>query len=379
MKTLAETNKKEIAIIVRDQKGSDLLIFTILPYGSNGHKWALKNDEYFLSIGNWMEPQSRPSIMIHIHSETLWRFGPQEAIERLLYALAQNGAEIKSVKPSRIDLCVDIVFPEKLWGLELIKYKVSKSRKESPELQSGEVTGLIFGKGGKIVGRMYDKPLEIIQKSKKFWMYDIWEVDSVPDGYKIIRIESQFRRESIKQLGLESITNFFECIDNLWAYFTNDWLSFKDNPGKHHTQRNIFTWWIIVQGSFFGVQGAKPLVRCKSLNTKEKQFFCQAYGLLTTLTAMRLEKMDADLRHEVTIDYSLKIFKELTSFFGKQDFEFNTDVLDKRQSYNKSVQKMLEVSQQRKILDQPCNLTTENLIKEKGTNQQWKNILQHKN
>jgi hypothetical protein len=33
--------------------------------------------------------------------------------------------------------------------------------------------------GNQFKGRLYDKPLEIKQKSKKFWMYDIWNLEEV--------------------------------------------------------------------------------------------------------------------------------------------------------------------------------------------------------
>lgn len=369
MKYLAEKEKRPVTVTLSDRAEQDFLNFRLFHYGHKGHEWILRNEEYSLTVGDWRVPQSRPSIMFQISSETLWRYGPQAAIGRILNVLQAQGAELVAVKPSRVDLCLDMVFPEKKWGMKLTEFKVSRAGKVSPEIDDDVLNGLIFGKGGAVMARIYNKPLEIAQISKKFWMYDIWGVSTVPDGQMIIRIESQFRRESIKDLGMDTIESLFQHLDNLWAYFSQDWLIFKDKPGKHHTQRKVLPWWKIVQNGFFGVQGATPLIRCKSLSTQEKQFFCQVYGLLAKLTAIRQERTGCGLGKATTIDESMRIYRHLARLYGKDDTEFSKDVLDKRSSYHESVDKIIAVNSKRLELGHPSNLPVEDIMKQKDRGQ----------
>jgi hypothetical protein len=378
MKELAIQEDKACAIILktRDQQ-EELWVCTILPYGRKGYEWVIVGNDYSLKIGNWLEPKSRPSIMAEIRSETLWHRGPQEAVEFLLYILTEQGADIQYVKPSRVDLCVDITFPNDLWTMDLTNYSVTRACKKDPHMFNDIFTGLSIGKGS-ISARLYDKPFEIEKKSKKFWMLDVWGIDSFPKHLKIIRVEAQFRREGLKQLGFDSTTHLFEHIENLWAHFSQKWLKFQDNPGKHHTQRKTFDWYKVIQDGFLGVQGAKPLIRCKSLSTKQKQLFAQAYGLLTCLTAIDCEIKGKKIDQEVTIDDSIKIYKKLAKMLGKSEFEFSTDVLDKCGKYNKARDKMLAVHQERMKEGFPCNLNLDFILDKKDKDNKRKNILGQK-
>ena len=250
-------------------------LFAVLkPYGRKGHKWIIQNNDFDLTIGNWLEPKSRPSAMVSIRSEALWRLGPVACVHILKELFYRAGAESISVKPSRIDLCLDMTFPESEWSVNLIPLRVTRSRYAAPHFENITMTGISIGQGS-VVARLYDKPLEITKKSKKFWMYDIWDIEQdIPAVLKIIRIEGQFRREAIRELGIDLIEDLFDHIEKLWAYFTQKWLRFETNPGQHHTMRKTLPWWKIVQNGFLGVQEATPLIRCKAISPAEETTFC---------------------------------------------------------------------------------------------------------
>ena len=131
MKEIAVQAGKESAITLHDDSDSEWL-FLIKPHGLKGYEWLLKNNDYSLDIGNWQTPQSRPSILVRISSETLWNLGPQCAVDRIISLLLSQSAFIKIVKVSRVDLCVDITFPADLWAEDLLKYRVTRSRKARP-------------------------------------------------------------------------------------------------------------------------------------------------------------------------------------------------------------------------------------------------------
>lgn len=355
MKALAQQEEKDVAITFGARDGQAPLLLAIKPHGNKGHEWVLHGNDYSLTIGNWLKPKTRPSIMAHIHSEALWSLGPEASLDILLTLLRQSGARMQGVKPSRVDLCVDYLMPEKLWSLNLLKYKVTRAAYCASHIRHNALTGISIGKG-KIAARLYDKPLEIKQKSKKFWMYDVWGIQSVPEGYRIIRIESQFRREAIKELGIDLTGDLFDHLDNMWAYFSQEWLKFQNNPGKHHLSRKTLPFWATIQNGFFGVQDARPLIRCQSLQTKKKQLAAQAYGTASSFIAIEQEEKGEALGHETTLKNSLHSLGQYFEQNGKNEFELNIDIFTKRAKYHKAKTKMLEVHKQRNALGFPSNL-----------------------
>ena len=204
--------------------------FTIKPHGAKGFSWILNGADFTYKIANSPEPGSRPNAMIEIRSEALWRLGPEEVIKIALSLIEANGGRIIEAKLSRVDLCVDFLMPENIWSQSLMEYAVTRATDFVPYYTHKKLTGIRIGKNI-ISARLYDKPLEIQQQSRKVWMYDIWGINEIPEGKKIIRIEFQMRREVLKQLGLKKVEDLFQKIDQAWAYCTKNWLKFQDRPG----------------------------------------------------------------------------------------------------------------------------------------------------
>ncbi len=335
--------------------GTDM-IASIRSYGRKGHKWILENGDFEMTIGNWLKPKSRPSVMVHIPSEALWLKGPNGIVEHLCETLFSAGAESICIKPSRVDLCLDMTFPVKLWNADLLPLRVTPSHYAAPYFNHSKMTGISIGKGD-IAARLYDKPLEIRQKSKKFWMYDIWRIEEeIPEDLKIIRVEGQFRRTVIRELGIEILEELFSHIDNLWGYFTFNWLKFQDNQGKHHTMRTTLPWWDIVQNNFLGIQEPTPLIRCKMLHPKKKQLFDQSYGTLTSLLACEHEEKELPIGSRARINDLLYQFDTLSNELGKSDFEVEIDLLNKRAKISKARTKMHKVHLHRKLMGHPSNI-----------------------
>lgn len=376
MKSLAIQVGNDVAAIIRSSHGDDLWLCKIKPHGSKGYEWVLEGSDYNLTIGNWLKPKSRPSIMAQIRSETLWHVGPEEAVEFLFQILTKSGAEKIFIKSSRVDLCVDLTLPADLWTADLVKYRVTRANYAAPHYFNDDLQGISIGKG-KMSGRLYDKPLEIRQKSKKFWMFDVWGIEIIPDDLKVIRVEGQFRRECIKELGVDSVVDLFPHIENFWAYFTKNWLKFQDNPGKHSNLRNTFAWWEIIQNGFLGVQGATPSIRCKSLSTSKKQLFAQTYGTLNSMMAIEQDEQGHSLQKQISFEEGLIDFMQCVDLYGKNEFDLNNDILRKRAKYQSQIQKMLDVDQKRRDLGHPSNLPVGKIFHEQMEKEErHKNTLQ---
>lgn len=354
MKNFAIQEGKAISILLNGN-GSDEYIFSIRPHGAAGHEWILNGKEYTLKIGKWMEPGPRPSIIAEIRSEVLWRIGPEKAVAHLIELIETQGASIEEIKPSRVDPCVDILMSENIWSLDLIKYRVTRSRKIKPCIDGDKIEGFVIGKG-KISARIYDKPLEIQQISKKFWMYDIWGLKDVPDKMKIIRVEFQLRREALKELSLNSDTDLFECVSNLWSYCAQKWLKFQDRPGKHHTQRTTFDWWKVVQNGFLDASNANPLIRCKAMSMDSDRLFNSALGYLTSLSASEREINGTDFEEPVTAEEIISVFKK---YFEEREISedvLSKNVFNKRAKFHRIKQETKEIHKKRLSQGMPSDV-----------------------
>jgi len=271
-------------------------VFNVQPYGVRGYEWLLRSGDVVLLIGNWLRPQSRPSMIVEISSEMLWRVGAGRAVGMVLALVETLGATVETVRASRLDVCADVLLPEHLWTPKLFEHAVTRGRYKALYCDGDLLSGWQVGRGA-IVGRLYDKPHEIV-KSGKGWMFDVWGLSDVPLGWRIIRVEFQLRREALKVLGIDSMKDGLRQEGHLWAYCTEEWLKFQTRPGMHHTQRQTLPWWRVVQEGFRGAQPGCPLVRAKAVNITRKQLVCQALGLLRSLAALDLAERGASQSSE---------------------------------------------------------------------------------
>ena len=329
----------------------DLPLFNIRPNGAKGHAWIIHNRQYTLRIGNWHSPKLRPSIFVEIRSETLWQLGPIQAVNKILDFISNLNGKVRSVKPSRVDLCLDFIVPEIFWNKSISDYFVSKATDMVPHTPRKKLEGFSIGKGN-FSARLYDKPIEIKKRgSKKIWMYDIWGFSSVPEGKRVIRIEFQLLRESIKQLGINYIDELFDNLDKVWGYCTKNWLRFDNNQGKHHKQRETFPWWECVQNSFMGIHDPEPLIRCKAYNSDISFIQNQLFGALTSLAAISILLNDPTILHPFLSDIN-----NIADLAKKKPDEATKKIDLKLAQYYRFKGKMEDVNAERLAKGHPSNL-----------------------
>lgn len=274
--------------------------FCVHEYGANGYGWKLESKDMTMLVGGWAKPKSRPSILVEFRSEFLWKYGPEWCVDFVTGLISKNGGKHIVVKPSRLDLCVDLLVPEEEWSMDLFEYRVTHARKGGIHFDGKTMSGMSIGRG-KFSARIYDKALEIKQKSKKYWMYDVWKIDAVPKGMRVIRVEFQLRREAIKEFGAQLIEDLFEKVEEVWAYLTQKWLKFRTRPGLHHTQRKTRDFWTAVQNGFAGSQAAEPAVRRKIYAGTREQLVNQVEGGLAAINALDLEEIGASDDYEASL------------------------------------------------------------------------------
>jgi hypothetical protein len=319
---------------IKHFKQEEVFPFTIKPHGTKGFSWILTGADFTYKIANSTTPNSRPNGMIEFRSEALWRLGPADVLQIALSILEANGAHIIETKLSRVDLCLDFIMPENRWSQDLTDYAVTRATDIGTYKKNNKLTGIRIGKGV-ISARLYDKPLEIQQQSKKVWMFDIWGIQEVPPEKKIIRIEFQMRREVLKELGLKTAEDLFQKIDQAWAYCTENWLKFQDRPGLHHTQRSTFQWYEEIQNGFQGAQGAEPLVREKAVCVDKKRLMQQINGCMISVHAINQEEKGADRNETVSIDDCLNSCSNEIKRNSPKPEEITDKVIRKRSKYHR--------------------------------------------
>jgi len=100
--------------------------------------------------------------------------------------------------------------------------------------QAGQrLSGFRFGKGS-VVGRLYDKGLEI-QRSGKDWVRDVWGA-SYDAERPVWRLEFQLRREAIGDFNVHGLNEVLACRQDFWSYGLR-WLSLRDRTEDQQRDR----------------------------------------------------------------------------------------------------------------------------------------------
>jgi hypothetical protein len=308
--------------------------FTMMPNGAKGFEWLLISNDFALKIGKWATSKTRPNIMAEIRSEMLWRLGAEEACSFISKLFLEMGFEASVIKPSRVDLCMDVLFPKSAWNKDLIDYAVTKAFERAVYMQkAGQLKGMSIGKG-EIMARLYDKELEIKQKSNKIWMYEIWGLVKIPEDKIMLRIEFQMRREPLKDVGANTLADLFDMQPCIWAYCTKKWLKFEDNAGAHRDYRNIMMWWTVVQDGYEKAQGATPAIREHIVKADMERLTCQAFGILISITACNLELVN-DESEKIKLEQVLHTFIDWLVKIGKTSEELNDKIQDRRTKFKR--------------------------------------------
>lgn len=316
-------------------------IFNIKPHGSKGYEWIIVNKEYNMVIGNWKKPQSMPSLVLTIRSETLWRKGPYSAIEFIIDFIKYVGGKIQKIRVSRLDLCIDVLLPSCLWSESLLNYTVTRASYDNTRRNHQQLATIDIGKNH-LKARIYDKPLEIQQQSNKTWFYDIWGLNEVPENKKIIRVEFQLRREILKELGIDSVKDLFNKAQNVWAYCTIDWLKFQNNPGKQSHQRKTFGWWKAIQDGFNDIPAGMPLIRAKANQADKDMLSYQIIGLLSSFAALDFNSKPFLSLSDITLPDTFAQFLNYVDQKKFNQIDFSERVANKKAKFQRNDEKWMD-------------------------------------
>jgi hypothetical protein len=173
------------------------------------------------------------------------------------------------------------------------------------------------GHGAPLSATIYNKVLEIRQKSGKTWFYDLWARNGWDGESPVWRVEFRFKREFLGNLE-HPIDDPYDLLDrfrSLWSYAAGQashsseeeheldgWLRYVI-PSAADTNRSrwaVHPVWVLVQQAFIEPEseGLGPVVRERKRQRNLEQGLAATVGYLTTLTAWlggQYAAPDADL------------------------------------------------------------------------------------
>lgn len=182
---------------------------------------------YILEDGSFRIQLSRPGkklpmAYVKISSGYLAHVGPRKAEEALSQVLQQLGTLTGIAQVSRIDMFSDFASSQNMeeWDREAW---VTRAAGVTAYAVDGHFTGWAVGMGGTMAARLYDKSLEI-QKSGKNYLLDLWRQAGWKEEEPVWRLEFQFKREVLAQLGVGSLADVLDHLNGLWSYAITEWL-----------------------------------------------------------------------------------------------------------------------------------------------------------
>jgi hypothetical protein len=289
--------------------------FLVQASGRRAYPYVLLSPDFGLTVrGNG----ELPPVRVDILSAFLHEVGAERAaaeVERLVTeALFVVAPELVV---SRVDVYADV----QGWELSEADGRrfVSRARKRTSYTVGRRLTGFVFGEGGPLLARVYDKTAEI-GRDGEGWLSERWG-ERGDDG-PVWRVEFQVRRRVLAEYGVRSPHEVLGVVQNLWADGTREWLTLRRPTAAAEGWRwPLDETWAVVQAIVVGaaVPGARRERRPETHRDRVVRFL---QGGLTTLGALSgADQIDAAL---------MVARREVVRYLAEQGRTFRDEVRHKR-------------------------------------------------
>jgi hypothetical protein len=320
------------------------------PYGAGKGfwRWVLRCDALMLDVGLGTYA---PICRAQVASEYLWQVGAVEAVSSVDAFLRQCfGAQVH-ISPSEVHLCVDVagLTPGMLSEVGLVgrsrrRVKALPEEGGPASLPAAEAqqwcrqaTGYALSRGAPHSAAIYDKVLEIRQKSGKIWFLDLWRAGGWDGQAPVCRLEFRYKREFLREFGLvdgEALTHYdlLDRLGDLWRYSTTEWLRYcVPTADTNRSRWPVHPLWEVIQAADFGALPACPLVRVRKRQFILDRTVATVAGYLSSSAAWlggRFAEQQADL------SVVLRWFcQQAEQYYADRGVAFSSVVQDKRQRF----------------------------------------------
>jgi len=220
LKLKAQSEEEGEQALAQAQIGSH--IFEVKGRGARLFPYVLVDNCFHIQLSSG-KSEAVPMAYVQVSSEYLSSVGPEQAEADLRWVLNTLGLVNDVGSVSRCDPYVDFVcdipidqFIESDW--------IYRAHVFSKYWHRRALSGFSIGLGGNLSARLYDKTLELITKSFKFYLHDLWAQAGWRRDQKVWRMEFQVRRPVLKELAINTLAELLADLPGLWMYLTVDWL-----------------------------------------------------------------------------------------------------------------------------------------------------------
>jgi len=230
--------------------------------------------------------KAMPMAYVKVSSHYLTHKTPAEAeahLRSLLYPLG----DVSPPKVSRVDLFVDFASSVDMESWSRNAW-VTKASGVSQYAQDQNFTGWLIGAGSALMARLYNKQIEI-QKSGKTYLEPLWREAGWDAVQPVWRLEFQFKREVLDQLGLNSLPGVLDNLNGLWSYVTTEWLklTIPSDTDKTRSRWPIHPLWMDVASIDWESQGGALLREYTPYRAPSKAWIGQrALSLMASIGAL---------------------------------------------------------------------------------------------
>lgn len=214
-------------------------LFEVRDKGMPRFPYVLVDNCFFIKI-NRKQSKTLPMAHVQVSSEYLAAVGLEAAQEDLRMVVGTLGIVEGSATVSRADLFLDFVCSANLADIQHSDWvtRANLMAKYFDCRLSEPFTGWVIGMGGNLHARLYEKLVEILNKSQKTYLLPLWQANGWKMGEKVWRIEFQVEKQTLKELCIISLSDLLIKQAALWHYLTNDWLRLSiPNPNDSKRDR----------------------------------------------------------------------------------------------------------------------------------------------
>ena len=196
-------------------------IFEVSDKGQQHFAFILQNNSYRICVRKGQSGKL-PVAYVQISSELLAHTLLSMVVEELGQIISKLTESVDAPVVSRVDLYADFQTDTDIGAIHRGAWITEASGIDTYS-RSGKFTGWVFGAGGTVSARLYDKTIEI-EKSHKSYFHELWKRGGWDGASTVWRLEFQFRREVLQGFRIRTCEQLQDNLGGLWLAGVNSWL-----------------------------------------------------------------------------------------------------------------------------------------------------------
>ncbi len=291
--------------VATDWAFQDVLLF-VEPHGA-GKQWRWLLTSRLLNVVVSRGKFNDVIAQVRFSSEYLWsQAWCGDALVKVHDFLMSLFGESIHLQLSEVHLCADVVgydFSQCNYETQFVT-RVRKNEAvygaSTVSLDCHRVSTLAFSKHkAPLSCAIYNKTLEIKQKSGKTWFYDLWRKNGWDEAASVWRVEFRFKREFLHEVGIEWAYDVLDEMKRLWNYaagsvtggddgLPDGWLRYVlPSEDSNRSRWPVHPAWVVIQGAFSEETdpGLGLLVRRRIREKNVERGIASTIGYISTLAA----------------------------------------------------------------------------------------------